>query len=401
MVTENIFQQQLLRESVFADRNLMSAHYVPEKLPFRERQITEISEILAVALQGKRPNNVFIYGKVGTGKTATCRNVLQQLLDFAEQRNMPVKGCYINCRNHNSRYKVMLKIVSQFYPEQNFMGFSAAFVHEKLMEFANKGSDIVVILDEIDKVKDLDELVYSLSRANDELKKGSVSIVGISNNLLFKERLDVRSKSSLCEHEMVFPAYNADELSEILRERALQAFKPEVVDSSAIFLSAAIAAKESGDARKAVLLLLRAGEMADKEHLQKVTEAEVEKAKKSVEEEIILNMISTLPSQQKLVLAAVAKLTLDGRGIQTVTGEREEGLLYSGEVYNTYCKIARQLKEQVVSARWYREYISELETYGLLLTTNSGKGIKGQTRLIKLAFEADKIKGVIEKEIRG
>ena len=37
--------------------------------------------------------------------------------------------------------------------------------------------------------------------------------------------------------------------------------------------------------------------------------------------------------------------------------------------------------------------------YGLILVTNSGKGIKGQTRLIKLGFDASKIKAALEKEL--
>ena len=45
------------------------------------------------------------------------------------------------------------------------------------------------------------------------------------------------------------------------------------------------------------------------------------------------------------------------------------------------------------------QYINELEMYGLILVTSSGKGVKGQTRLIKLGFDAGKIKSALEKEL--
>lgn len=223
--------------------------------------------------------------------------------------------------------------------------------------------------------------------------------MGISNNLMFKENLDVRTKSSLCERELVFPPYNADELKEILHQRTEMAFHKNVVEDGAIKFAAALAANESGDARKAVMLLQRAGEIADKQGLQKITEDEVKAAKAEVEEELILNMIDTLPEQEKLVLYTIAVSTIESKPVRKISGEVEEGLLYSGEVYNNYARIAKRLKSNVVTARWYREYLSELEVYGLILTTMSGKGFKGQTRFIRLTVEAKKVKEAIEKAI--
>ena len=396
---DNIFEKEFARETIFLDRNLISPHYTPKVLPFRETYIEKISNILSQTLHGKKTDNLFLYGKTGAGKTAVTKHVVQQLLEFASNKNLPVKGTYVNCRNHNSKYRVLIKIVKELYPEENFLGFSSAFVYEKLLDYAKKGNQLVLILDEIDKIKDVDDLVYSLTRGNDELTIGGISLVGISNNLMFKDKLDPRTKSSLCEKELVFPPYNAAELSEILLQRSKIAFKPGTVEPSAINLAAAIAAQESGDARTAVMLLLRAGDLADRKEIEKVTDEDVKKAKSQVEEELIFNMISTLPEQQKLVIYAIAKLSLEKKPMQKITGETEKGVLFSGEIYEEYCRIAKRYKESVVSSRWYRQYINELEMYGLILLTASGKGIKGQTRLIKLGYSALKIRGLMEKEL--
>jgi len=396
---DNIFEKEFARETIFLDRNLISPHYTPKVLPFRETYIEKISNILSQTLHGKKTDNLFLYGKTGAGKTAVTKHVVQQLLEFASNKNIPVKGTYVNCRNHNSKYRVLIKIVKELYPEENFLGFSSAFVYEKLLDYAKKGNQLVLILDEIDKIKDVDDLVYSLTRGNDELTIGGISLVGISNNLMFKDKLDPRTKSSLCEKELVFPPYNAAELSEILLQRSKIAFKPGTVEDSAINLAAAIAAQESGDARTAVMLLLRAGDLADRKEIEKVTDEDVKKAKSQVEEELIFNMISTLPEQQKLVIYAIAKLSLEKKPMQKITGETEKGVLFSGEIYEEYCRIAKRYKESVVSSRWYRQYINELEMYGLILLTASGKGIKGQTRLIKLGYSALKIRGLMEKEL--
>ncbi|MFA4907376.1 MAG: AAA family ATPase [archaeon] len=395
MQLQDFFEERLSRQTVFRDRNAITPHYVPETLPFRESQIRFISENLVELCNNKKSNNVFVYGKTGTGKTVTVRHVISQLLEFAKGKNLGIRSVYVNCRTHPTKYKVLAKAVQQFFPEENFLGFSSSFVNDKLISHAENNRHLVLVLDEIDKVRDLDELVYALTRANDELSRGSISIIGISNNVLFKERLDPRTKSGLCQREIVFAPYNAEELRAILDQRAKLAFNEGKVSEAALCLASALAAKESGDARTAVMLLLRAGEMADAQEKEIVDEEEVRQAKASVEEEIIYGMISTLPQQEQLVLYAISSLSSKDRGFTKISGETER-TLFSGEVYEEYRSIAKQLNENAISARWYREYLSELEMYGLITTTASGHGIRGQTRLIKPAFDPKKISAAIQ-----
>lgn len=398
--SDNIFEKHLARKSVFTQKDIISPHHIPKHLPFRENQIETITQNLGAVVNNSKPNNFFIYGKTGTGKTSTVRHVLDQLKEFVEKKDLPVHNCYINCRSHPSKYKALLKALRNFYPEKDFLGYSASFVYEKLLEFARDNkAHLILVLDEIDKIKDVDELMYSLSRANDELDNGSLTVIGISNNLTFKEKLDPRTKSSLCEREMVFEPYNAKELYEILKDRSEKAFREGVVKDEALSLAAALSAQESGDARTAVMLLQRAGEIADAKELDFIDDALVESAKVSVEEEIIISMISTLPEQQQLVLYAISQLSLQNPTFTKVSGEVEKGVLFSGEIFEAYLKLAEKFEQRTITSRWYRQYINELEMYGLILVTNSGKGIKGQTRLIKLGFDAEKIKAALEKQL--
>ena len=390
---QSIFEKELLKQSVFLDRDIISPHYIPKELPFRENQINEISSVLAPCISGKKPSNLFVYGVVGAGKTVTTKHVLLELSNFGLQKNIFIKTSFVNCRNNNSKYKSLIKIVNELYPENNFMGFSASFIYDKILAYCKEHEcKLIIVLDEIDLVKDINELVYCLTRANDDLSKSSITLIGISNNLLFKEKLDTRTKSSLLEKELVFQPYNAQELKEILIKRAQIGLQANAVDINAINLASAIAAKESGDARTALMLLLRAGEIADANGLSLISDREVELARKNVELDIALNMISSLPEQQKLVLLAIADLSEKSLGLKKISGEIEAGVLFSGDIYENYSAIAKSFNENPVSARWYREYINELETYGLITTTHSGHGIRGSTTLIKLAIPAYQVK---------
>lgn len=401
-MTENIFYTFLNENSVFTDKAKISPHYAPEKLPFRDEEIKDLSLWLSPVLKKAKPHNIFIYGKVGTGKTTVVRHVLSQLEVFAKDQHLPLIPVYLNCRNYQTKYAVLVYCVQLFYPEQNFFGYSRSFIYDKFLTYIKENKiNFIVVLDEIDKIKDkeIDDLIYTLTRANDELEGGSVSIIGISNNLFFKNNLDSRTKSSLCEQEAVYPPYNAEELRAILNQRIDLAFKKDVVSDSAINAASAIAAKESGDARRAVMLLLRAGEIADLKGNTKVTDKEVYEAKEKVEQEVMKSMVLTLPIQLQLVLLAIAQGSIRPKGIMDVTGQyMDSNILHSGEIYDKYCTLCKKYSEKSVTIRWFREYINELETYGFISTTISGKGVKGNTTLIRLGVDAQTIIDLLRSE---
>jgi cell division control protein 6 len=194
---------------------------------------------------------------------------------------------------------------------------------------------------------------------------------------------------------MVFPPYNAEQLQAILAERCTEGFKNNFVEDGAIAIASAYSAKESGDARYALRLMLKAGEIADNEE-RKVTEKDVMSARNAVEEDIVLELINTLPDHQSVVLYTIA--TQENSGRNTRLNGNGANYLFSGEVYNGYESVCHKWGMNARSARWFREYLNELEMMGLIITHISGKGIRGNTRLIKLAFPADKVKKAVEKK---
>jgi len=402
------FLDILQKPTCFADRNALSPHFVPPELPFRDREIEKVMLCVSPALKGGRPRNIFLYGKTGTGKTACVRRVMSKF----ESLGTKAKFAYVNCRIYNSRYKVMQKALKGFLPELERAGFGITFMYEKMLEWVESdGKFLVLVLDEVDMVKDLDELIYSLTRANDELSGGGVSLVGISNNLSFKERLDSRSKSTLFETELVFAPYNTQQLATILSKRCQIGFKQGVVEDSAINLAAAASASETGDARYALRLLLRAGEIADESitsaqqaALAKVTDKQVNLARKAVDEDVAKETISTLPEHQQLVLLAVASLTLAGgsryaRLEPSPQAAGNESFLFSGEVYEEYLNLCSLQTLEPRTARWYREYLHDLEMLGLVTMVESGKGVRGHTRFIKIGFSAQEIKSIITQNL--
>ena len=125
------FSEILNKPSVFLDRNVLSPHYIPETLPFREKEIERIMNGLSPALRNERPRNMFIYGKTGTGKTCSVKHVIGKLVEHKDKGT--VASCYINCRMYNSRYRVVQKITKEILPALDSMGFGFAMLYEKMI----------------------------------------------------------------------------------------------------------------------------------------------------------------------------------------------------------------------------------------------------------------------------
>ncbi len=387
---------QEVSQNIIRDRNVLSPHYVPDELPFREREMDEIMRTVSPVTRGQKPRNLFVYGKTGTGKTCSTRRVMDKL----QQSPGSAAMTYINCRIYNSRYRIMQKILKQFVPELEKSGFGLPFLYEKMIELMNRGTQFLVVLDEVDMVRDLDELVYTLTRSNDEAKAGGVSIIGISNKLSFKNELDARSKSSLYESEMIFAPYTAPQLQQILRQRAQLGIMDGAAEDSAVNLAAAIAAQETGDARYALKLFEKAAEITEREGRKRITDAEVEAARKKVEIDLAAETVNTLPENHQLVLYAIARLAVRGSKYSKLELENESGFLISGEVYEEYERAAKQAGRRARSSRWYKEYLSDLETLGLVALTLSGKGMRGHTTLIKLGYEPKDMLELLSKRLQ-
>jgi cell division control protein 6 len=249
----------------------------------------------------------------------------------------------------------------------------------------------VIMLDEIDKLveKSGDDTLYNLSRMNSELENSRVSIIGISNDLKFTDFLDPRVKSSLGEEEIVFPPYDANQLRDILEHRADTAFQPEALSGDVIPLCAAFAAQEHGDARRALDLLRTAGEIAERDNTEGVTEEHVRVAQDKIELDRVVEVVRTLPTQSKLVLYAI--ILLERQGANAIN---------TGEVYNIYKRLCDEIEADVLTQRRVTDLISELDMLGIVNAAVVSKGRYGRTKEISMSVPLEDTETVLTADSR-
>ena len=390
---DSIFEPYLATKAIFKkDRDILRPSYIPEKLPHRERQIKQLASILVMALRGERPSNVLIFGKTGTGKTATVK-YLQKEVEKAKKWSR-VDYLYMNCEVTDTQYSVLQNLGNRFIEDFDeripFTGWSTERVYNILREKLDEERRVVVVvLDEIDKLiyKSGDDVLYHLTQINEDLKKAKVSILGISNDLKFTEFLDPRVKSRLSDEKMVFPPYNAEELKDILSQRADLAFDDGVIDESVTSLCAALAAQEHGDARRALDLLRVAAEIAERNNEDKITDEHVLRAKNQLELDCVIEAVKSLPTQSKLILLGI--IMNEEMGATRMT---------TGDVYNMYKQLCRRTGMSVLTQRRITDLISELDMLGLVSARVKSFGRGGRTKEIQSSVPALEVRRVLERD---
>ncbi|MCC6043303.1 MAG: orc1/cdc6 family replication initiation protein, partial [Desulfurococcaceae archaeon] len=367
---------------IFANREILHPDYVPDVLPHREGEIKKLAEILVVSAKGEKPSNVLLYGLTGTGKTVVSKYVVKKLVEKASSIGSNLGYAYVNTRKLDTPYKVLASIASSLGLRIPYTGLAISEVYRKYINALENWSGLhIVILDELDYFvkRNGDDLLYKLLRINEDLSKSRVSIIGITNNLYFVENLDPRVRSSLGEEEIFFPPYNAEQLYTILKQRAEKAFHPGVIDDSVISYCAALAARENGDARRALDLLRVAGEIAERENALVISIEHVKKALAEVEEGRVNQVIATLPLQQKLVLKVAVNLAT------------RKGFTTTGEVYSVYLEEARRRGLEPLSQRSVSQVLSQLDMMGILIAEVRSMGRHGLTKVIKVKEEVAKL----------
>ena len=370
-IFDDLNNEDVSSSTIFKDKAPLDHRFLPEKLVHRDEQIRQIAKYWVDALNDVTPSNVTLYGKTGTGKTAASKFAREQLIDAASNKNAFVKVEYIRCTDYTTEYQVIAQLCQKLGRDVPNRGWTKGEVVNTFRDIFKtnafgKKLMLIVILDEIDILldKDGDGILYTLTRTD------NVSVLSISNYLDFKNLIKSRVTSSLNDKEIVFPPYGADQLGDILSERAQLAFNEGVIESDVIPLCSAMAAKEEGDARYALDLLKNAGELAFDEDASKVTSEHVRKAKDRIEHNKVTEIISTLPLQQQRLLEAILILTKSNEEIT------------SGKLYEEYSEIS---KKDAVTYRRIFDFINELELLGIISTNTISRGRgKGRTNIIKL-----------------
>ncbi|MBS3134762.1 ORC1-type DNA replication protein [Candidatus Woesearchaeota archaeon] len=384
------FEDYLNKEPLFVNKKILQSGYTPENIPHRDEQIKQLAKVLAPALRKEKPSNVFIYGKTGSGKTCVSKYVVNEIYKTCKKNKLDVNVYYLNCKMKkvaDTEYRMIAELARGFGANVPATGLPTEEVYKIFIDtIESKNQLLILILDEIDQlVKKIgDNILYNLTRLNSELKNCEMAFIGISNDLTFTENMDPRVKSSLSEEELVFPPYNAIQLQDILKERANLAFRKNVIEEGAIEKCAAYAAREHGDARRALELLRVSGELAERDNQLKVSIKYIDDAENKIERDRILDIIKTQPKQQQLTTYSILEFHNKGKKI------------FTGEIYGYYLDLCRRVGLKPLTQRRISDIIAELDMLGIINSKVISKGRYGRTREIQVTIPSSNLTKIEE-----
>ena len=372
-------------KSIIKNREILHFTYIPNIIFHRDSEQEQVTQSLLPILKQSRPSNLLVYGKPGTGKTLVVRKVLSKIQERVEKSNFPIKLVYSNSKNETTLYGLLVSIGRQLGLNEKELPTTGLAISEVFKRLLNRIREeklnAIFVIDEIDYLAQLvvktgKDILYQLTRANEQLEVGSLTMVGISNDLTFKEKLDPRVISSLGEEEIVFTNYNVEQIKKILKERINESFIENAVEEPALNLCAALAGGEHGDARRAIDLLRVAGELAERQQSDKVTIEHVREASLKIEENKEEASLKSYPLHEKLVLLAIMKTN----GSST------------GEIYSSYKNLCKALGKDELTQRRITQMLSEIELSGIVSGRLIHQGIHGRTKKYKLTISSEMIK---------
>jgi cell division control protein 6 len=165
------------------------------------------------------------------------------------------------------------------------------------------------------------------------------------------------------------------QIQDILKKRSTEAIKENILEEGVIAKCAAYAAREHGDARRALELLRVAVELAERKGILKITIKELDEAEEKIEKDRVIDIITTQPKQFQLVLYAIL-LIYDQR--------KQQNLIFTGEIYVLYKELCSKINLRPLTQRRVSDVIAEFDLLGIINAKVISKGRYGRTREISV-----------------
>jgi len=233
----------------------------------RETEKQELSQFISNALLSSNGGCLYISGPPGTGKSALTGAITKQLLSSGNN-SLSV----INCMSVKSASDLAQKLTQDLDLKPS--GRKAAdFEHLKSCFFDNSSQKSFVVLDEVDRIVDLDlKFLYNLFEWSTQADSQLV-LIGIANALDLTDRLLPRLKSRNIKPDLLpFMPYTSAQIVEIISSKLRSLNEPSApadyvpfLHPAAIQLCSKKVAASTGDLRKAFDICKRAIDVAEQE----------------------------------------------------------------------------------------------------------------------------------------
>lgn len=367
----------LYDETIFKNIDAFNPDYVPDNFLHRETQMESLAICLRPAIRGGIPINTVVLGSPATGKTTA----INKIFNMVEGHSDKVVCVYVNCQLHTTRFNIFSQIYSKIFghlPPETGVPFSR--IYGSIMKHLQKeGKSLVVALDDVSYLfqsKNANKIFYDILRAHEEYKGVRTGIFAILSDIEFRFMLDKNVTSVFIPQEVIFEPYTTPEMFDILKDRTRAGFYPDVI-SDDLLEQIAEHASSAGDLRMGIDLLRVSGNFAEADASKTIEEKHLIEALKNTSSSNLRSTIKILSEEDRILLGIITEF--DGED------------LTAGDLYRTF--------DEKVSTSYasFDRTLNKLEFLRIIDTKFTGKGVKGNSRIIVLRFDAGEISKCLEK----
>lgn len=358
-------------ETIFKNINAFDPDYLPESYKYRDSQMEALAICIRPALKKGRPINAVVLGSCATGKTTA----IKKIFDMVERNSEKVVCCYINCQLHTTRFGIFSQIYQRVFghfPPETGVPFSR--IYQKIMQhLVSEEKALVVALDDVNYLfhsKNANKIFYDILRAHEVFPGARTGVFAILSDIEFRFALDKNVNSIFIPQDVIFQPYAREEIYIILKERTSLGFYPEVI-SDEILDEIVERTSESGDLRVGIDLLRVCGNLAESEASRTIENKHLDEALKRTGPASLAHTLNSLSDLENSLLELIINF-------------KDENLT-AGSLYELF------KQNTGTSYSSFNRTLDKLEFLRLIDTKFTGKGMRGNSRLIILRFSQDEI----------
>lgn len=358
-------------ETLFKDITVFNPDYIPENFLHRELQMEALALCLRPALKGGKPVNSVVIGSPATGKTTA----IHKIFEMVEEKSQKVATAYVNCQLYNTRFNIFAQIYKQlfgFLPAGTGVPFSRIY-GEIMKKLSNEKKALVVALDDVNHLfyhKNANQILYDILRAYEVFPGVRTGVFAIISDIEFRFMLDKNVSSVFIPQEVMFETYTWQEMRDILNDRVKSGFYPSVL-SDEILDEIVDVTSSTGDLRVGIDLLRTSGNFAEADASRTIEKKHLEKALHDMGSQSIQNTLSNLSADEMELLRVLVQLGDDNPT--------------AGDLYNTLNEF------RSLSYASFDRILKKLEFMRIIDTKFTGKGKRGNARLILLRFDSEEL----------
>lgn len=354
-------------ETIFRNISVFNPDFIPENYLHRETQMEALALCLRPALKGGKPINSVVLGSPATGKTTAIRKIFEMVESMSEN----VVCAYVNCQLYNTRFNIFSQVYQHLFghlPPETGVPFSRIY-GEIMKKIANEEKALIIALDDVNHLfysKNANQIFYDILRAHEVFPGARTGVFAIISDIEFRYMLDKNVSSVFIPQEVVFDHYSMDEVLDILKDRVRAGFYPSVI-SDEVLDEIVSKTYSAGDLRVGIELLRTSGNFAEAD------------ASKTIQEKHLIEALQDFDSNN--LQDIIKKLSQDERQLLGVISQYEDDHPNAGALFDI-------LKEtRSLSYASFDRALKKLEFVRIVDTRFTGKGVKGNSRLVILRFD--------------